>query len=661
LDAADRPATVAGHESFRPKARRASMSDVPVNATRVVEAPRLAKKESLAALAFAALGVVYGDIGTSPLYAMRECFHGDSLAPTRPAVLGVLSLVFWSIVVVVCVKYLTLILKVDNRGEGGILALVALLSRKGAPAKRTTLIALGAFGAALLYGDGMITPVITVFGAVEGMDVATPALRPYIVPTTVVILAVLFYFQKRGTHGVAKVFAPVTLLWFLAIAATGIGGLAKDPSVLAALSPHYGILLLVETGPKALVLLGAVVLVVTGAEALYADLGHFGRKPIRLAWYAVALPALLLNYFGQGAAILADPKAAKNPFYALAPDHPVAKWGLIAVATAAAVVASQALISGAFSLTHQAMQLGYSPRVTVVHTSGAHSGQIYIPEVNLGLALGCVGLALGFGSSSAIAGAYGVSVTGTMIITSVLFYAVARDRWKWGRFKARAILGAFLVFDVAFLAANLVKVDDGGWFTLLAAGAVYCAMATWRRGRERIAEAAKAQALPMASFLRDLERLKPHRVRGTAVFMTSNPDGVPLTLLHHLRHNQVLHEQVVLTCVVTEEVPEIPDDERIGHDALGQGIHQVIVRYGFLQTPNVMAALLSLRDFGLDVDPERTTYYLGRQTFLATSSAGLPKWRKRLFVFLHRNAPSATVYYNIPPSRVVEVGAQIEL
>jgi KUP system potassium uptake protein len=638
-----------------------SVSDLSAP-TKALLRPAPPKGRAMAGLAFAALGVVYGDIGTSPLYALRECFHGSHIEVDRANVLGVLSIVFWALVAVVCVKYLHLLLRIDNRGEGGILALVALLSRKeSVRSRRTALIALGAFGAALLYGDGMITPVITIFGAIEGIDVATPALQPYLVPATVAIIIGLFMMQRTGTAGVAKYFAPITLVWFVAIAATGAAALAKDLSVLAALNPYYALNTLFHLGPKALALLGAVVLVVTGAEALYADLGHFGAGPIRGAWYAIAMPALLLNYFGQGARLLADPSAAENPFYAIVPNHPVAIWTMIVIATAAAIVASQALISGAFSLTQQAMQLGYSPRVTIVHTSDEHSGQIYIPEVNTALMVGCIGLAIGFKSSSAIAGAYGVSVTGTMLITTLLFYAVLRDRWKWSRGAARTVAGVFLAIDFAFLTANLTKVKDGGWFTILVAGFVFCVMATWQKGRSRIAESARKQSLPFDLFLKDLERTKPHRVRGTAVFMTSNPDGIPLTLLHHLRHNQVLHQRVIIASVVSEQIPEVPESERLGHDARGHGMHQVIVRYGFMETPNVMKALDGLNDVGLKFDAEETTFYLGRQTLLATNDAGMAKWRKRLFVFLHRNSPSATVFYNLPPSRVVEVGAQVEL
>ena len=639
------------------------MSDPSYTATAPLpHHPKSLKGKALAAMAFAALGVVYGDIGTSPLYAMRECFHGGTVEVNRDNVLGVLSLVVWGLIIVVCVKYLLLLLRIDNRGEGGILALVALLTRKQKERQgRVALIALGAFGAALLYGDGMITPVITVLGAVEGIDIATPALKSWVVPITVGILLGLFAMQRGGTASVAKIFAPVTLLWFVSIAATGIGALAQDLSVLEAVNPYYALQLLRALGSDALVLLGAVVLVVTGAEALYADLGHFGVKPIRLAWYAVAMPALLLNYFGQGARLLQDPSAAKNPFYAIVPDHPFALWGMIVIATAAAIVASQALISGAFSLTQQAMQLGYSPRVTIVHTSGEHSGQIYIPEVNTALMLGCVGLALGFQSSTAIAGAYGVSVTGTMLITTLLFYAVLRDRWHWSRTTARVVVFVFLAIDVGFLTANLTKLAEGGWFTVVVAGAIFCGMLTWQTGRRRIAESARKQSLPIDLFMKDLERMRPHRVKGTAVFMTSNPDGVPLTLLHHLRHNQVLHQRVMIVSVLTEQIPEVPEAERIGHDALGHGMHQVIVRYGFIETPNILGALEQLNDVGVPFDPEETTFYLGRQTLLATSAEGMARWRKRLFIFLHRNSPSATVFYNLPPSRVVEVGAQVEL
>ncbi|HYC78187.1 MAG TPA: KUP/HAK/KT family potassium transporter, partial [Planctomycetota bacterium] len=538
----------------------------------------------------------------------------------------------------------------------------ALLGRKGTMRKRRALlIALGAFGAAMLYGDGMITPVITVFGAIEGVEVATPALKNLVVPGTVAILIALFLLQSRGTSGVAKLFAPVTLIWFLSIAFTGGRALLENPSVLAAFNPWYAGKILVLLGPQVLILLGSVVLVVTGAEALYADLGHFGRGPIRLAWYAVAMPSLVLNYLGQGARILRDPSAVANPFYAIVPDHPVAQWAMIVIAASAAVVASQALITGAFSLTQQAMQLGYSPRVTIVHTSGAHHGQIYIPEVNWFLMLGCLALALGFRSAGALAGAYGVTVTGTMLITTMLFYAVARDRWKWSRLNARLVAGGFLLVDLAFLLSNLTKVRQGGWVTIVSAAVIFVVMETWQRGRTRIADSARKQALPIDLFMKDLERTRPHRVKGTAVFMTSNPDGVPLTLLHHLRHNQVLHQRVIIVSVVSEQIPEVPEAERIGHDALGHGMHQVIVRYGFMETPDVMRALEKLEEHGVPFHADETTFYLGRQTLLANSSDGMAQWRKRLFIFFHKNSPTATVFYGLPPSRVVEVGAQVEL
>ncbi len=621
---------------------------------------------ALAALALGALGVVYGDIGTSPLYALRECFTGPhGVDPSPDNVLGVLSLVFWSMTFVVSVKYLGFVMQADNRGEGGILALLALVGRRRAsrPGRRVLLV-LGLFGAALLYGDGVITPAISVLGAIEGLKVATPALGHLVVPITVAILVLLFLFQRHGTARVGAVFGPVMLLWFACIALSGLHGIARDPGVLRALSPVHAVAFFVRHGGHGFLVLGAVVLVITGAEALYADMGHFGRRPIRAAWFAVAMPALLLNYLGQGAALLADPSAARNPFYVMLPEW--ALYPMIGVATAAAIVASQALISGAFSLTNQAVQLGYSPRVTIRHTSRTEYGQIYIPEVNAAVGTACVALVLGFRSSDSLAAAYGIAVTGTMTITTLLFHRVVRDRWRWPAWAAWPLTSLFLFVDLSFFGANLVKIEEGGWFPIAAGALAYLLMSTWRRGRDALAEQMRGASLPLPLFLADVEKRPPHRVPGTAVFMTSHPEGVPPVLLHHLKHNQVLHERVVLVSVLTEEVPSVPEAERLTVRSLGSGIHQVIGRYGFMETPDVPALLASLPPWAIpgpriERTPMETTYYLGRETLLPSGPSRLGYWRKRLFIVMARNARTASAFFGLPPNRVVELGAQIQL
>jgi KUP system potassium uptake protein len=635
----------------------------PVHATPHRAAPR---GSALAKLALGALGVVYGDIGTSPLYAIRECFGGAHGVPATPQnVLGIVSLVFWAMTFVVTFKYLVFVMRADNRGEGGILALMALVggaerSRRFGPA----LLLVGLFGTALLYGDGIITPAISVLGAVEGVAVAAPALSHVVVPATVVILALLFAFQKRGTATVGAVFGPVTLVWFVSISILGVRGILLEPAVLRALSPVHGVAFFAHHGWRGFLVLGAVVLVVTGGEALYADMGHFGKRPIRLAWLAIAMPALFLNYLGQGALLLRDPGAAQNPFYLLAPDW--ALYPLIGIATAAAIVASQALISGAFSLTRQAVQLGYSPRVTIRHTSHTEIGQIYVPEVNWALGAATIGLVLGFRSSSALAAAYGIAVTGTMTITTLLFHHVARDRWRWPAWKAWPLTALFLAVDLAFFAANAVKIEDGGWFPLAVAGIVFTLLSTWKKGRALLAAQLRAAGLPLDVFLADLQRKGPTRVSGTAVFMTGNLGNVPAVLLHHLKHNKMLHERVLLVSVVGEEIPAVPEVERVWVRELGAGFFQVVARYGFMETPDVPAMLESLaeRDVPgprLQLRALETTYYLGRETLLTTGRARMARWRKWLFIVMARNAQTASSFFGLPPNRVVEMGAQIQM
>jgi KUP system potassium uptake protein len=629
-----------------------------------------ASGRALALLALGALGVVYGDIGTSPLYALKECFDGPHAVPPTPEnVLGVLSLVVWALTFVVTFKYLAFVMRADNRGEGGILALMALVGGTARPAAekvgRRALVMLGVFGAALLYGDGVITPAISVLGAVEGVAVAAPALAHLIVPATVVILLGLFLFQKRGTAAVGAVFGPIMLVWFATIFLIGVRGLAHDPSVLRALSPTYGVSFFLRNGWMGFLVLGGVVLVITGGEALYADMGHFGKRPIRLAWLGLAMPALLVNYMGQGAMLLHDPGAARNPFYLLAPRW--ALYPLIAIATAAAIVASQALISGAFSLTQQAVQLGYCPRVTIRHTSQKEIGQIYIPEVNWSLGLACVALVLGFGSSSRLAAAYGIAVTGTMIATTLLFHRVARDRWSWPRLWVWPLTGVFLAVDASFFSANVVKFADGGWFPIFAALGVFTLMSTWKRGRTSLAALLRDAGLPLEVFMADLHRKDVQRVTGTAVFMTSSVGTVPPVMLHHLKHNKILHERVLLVSLLGEEIPFVRRGQRVVVKDLGRGLFQVIARYGFMETPSVPELLEGLAQRPpqdgprLVVKPMETTFYLGRETLLPVGRSTMAAWRKKLFIVMARNAQTASSFFGLPPNRVVEMGAQIEL
>ncbi|HET7826444.1 MAG TPA: potassium transporter Kup [Anaeromyxobacter sp.] len=628
--------------------------------------PRAAPTGSaLAKLALGALGVVYGDIGTSPLYALKECFGGPHGVPPEPAnVIGVVSLVFWALAFVVTFKYFAFVMRADNRGEGGILALMALVGQtETSRAGRRVLLILGLFGAALLYGDGVITPAISVLGAIEGVAVAAPPLAHLVVPITVVILLLLFLFQKRGTATVGAVFGPIMVLWFVSIALLGVRGILLDPGILRAVSPAEGIRFFARHGGHGFLVLGGVVLVITGAEALYADMGHFGKRPIRVAWLGVAMPALVLNYMGQGAALLRDPTAARNPFYLLAPEW--ALYPMIAIATAAAIVASQALISGAFSLTQQAVQLGYSPRVTIRHTSRTEIGQIYIPEVNWAVGLATVALVLGFESSSNLAAAYGIAVTGTMGITTLLFHRVARDQWRWPRWKAWPLTLVFLAVDLAFFGANVVKIEEGGWFPLAAGALVFTLLSTWKRGRQVLAAQLRDAGLPLPLFLAEIGRKNPVRVPGTAVFLTSNVENVPPVLLHHLKHNKVLHERVVLASLVTEEIPSVPEAERVTVRELGSGFVQVVSRYGFMETPDVPAMLESIPKRAipgpkLRIVPMETTYFLGRETLLPTGPSSMASWRKRLFIVMARNAQTASSFFRLPPNRVVEMGAQIQ-
>ena len=576
-----------------------------------------------------------------------------------------LSLVVWALILVVSVKYLIFILRADNRGEGGVLALLALLlqqQRRDADKNfKQLIIALGLIGAALLYGDGVITPAISVLGAMEGLEVITPKLKIVVVPLTLVILLTLFLVQKKGTHKVGRVFGPVMMVWFLTIAALGVYEIFLAPEILAAVNPWYAVHFVATHGRQAFVLLGAVVLVVTGGEALYADMGHFGRRPIRMAWFYLVLPALLINYFGQGALILRDPAGAENPFFILAPRALL--YPLVALATMAAIIASQALISGAFSLTQQAVQLGYCPRVNIIHTSKTEAGQIYIPEVNTALMIGCLFVVLGFRSVGALGAAYGIAVTGTMSITTILFYLLTRSRWNWSLPYALSFLVFFLAIDLGFFGSNALKVLHGGWVPIIIGIAIFTLMTTWYQGRRIVLKLLTRASLPIDMFLKSVAEHKPVRVPGTAVFMTSDPDGAPLVLLHHLKHNKVLHEQVVLLSVLTATVPEIPEDERIQILPLKEGFWRVKARYGFMETANVPGILARCKDAGIKSEKMQTTYYLGRERLIPNphSKARLASWRKKLFVFMSRNSRSATEFFGIPSNRVVELGAQLEL
>ena len=615
-------------------------------------------------LVLGALGVVYGDIGTSPLYALRTCFSPMGGVPaTHDNVLGLLSLIIWSLILIVSVKYLAFVMRADNRGEGGILALMALAfpERDKAAASRTTwlLIALGVFGAALLYGDGLITPAITVLGAMEGLEVAAPGLKPYVVPLTILVLAGLFSVQRIGTGRVGSLFGWVMLLWFITLAVLGISQIVHAPEVLAAVNPIYAINFFSANGLTGFHQLGAVFLVLTGAEALYADMGHFGRKPIRCAWFGLVLPALFLNYLGQGALVLQNPDAASNPFYRLAPAW--ALYPLIALATAAAVIASQALISGSFSLTMQAVQLGFAPRVAIEHTSSSARGQIYIPYINWGLMFACIGLVLGFRTSDNLAAAYGMAVVLTMIITTLLLFFAARRLWGWSGLKAGVICVAFLTVELCFLGANLTKITHGGWFPLVVGALGYTLMSTWKTGRQRLRQRLLNSLLPIEDFLKDVEMTQPPRVPGTAIFLAGNPDGTPAALTHNFKHNKIIHKRVVLLTIQIEEIPFVESERRVTVVELGQGFYRVIGRFGFMEEPNAEEILKLCKPHGLNFREMETTFFLSRETIIASQRRGLARWRKHLFALLARNAQPANAYFRLPPNRVVELGLQVEI
>ncbi len=686
-------APVAGHEhmstqepisaSFAPSG--ASASPAPFIEPGATQPTHGANR--LLPLALAALGVVYGDIGTSPLYAIKECFHGLHALPVTPTnILGVLSLVFWALTVVVTLKYVLFIMRADNDGEGGIFALLALLrdgARDGAPRQvpgsddttpggtakpapapavsrfRRLLPVVGIFGAALLYGDGVITPAISVLSAVEGLEVATEAAAPFVLPITIGVLVGLFMAQRHGTERIGRVFGPVMVVWFAAIAALGLVAALRNPQVFAAISPTYAVRFFIENNLHGIVVLGSVVLCITGGEALYADMGHFGARPIRLSWMAVVFPALMCNYLGQGAMLLADPALSFNPFFALVP-RPLL-YPMVALSTVATVIASQAMISGVYSLTQQGIQLGFVPRMRIIHTSEETRGQIYLPGVNWLLMIACVGLVLAFRESSRLAGAYGIAVTATMGMTSLLYYAVARQRWGWRAWQALPLVALFLAFDAAFLSANLLKIMDGGWFTLLLAIGIMVLMLTWRDGRAALSVRFAAASVPFGTFLDGVRRTKPLRVPGTAVFMSVNPTGTPLPLLHHYKHNHTLHQTVVLLTIVAEPSPFVPRPDRLVVHNLGEGFHRMVARYGFMQTPRVPELVQLAAARGLPMRMETTTFFVGRETLLIGSGNRMAGWRKALFAFMSRNAWNATTFFGIPPGRVIEIGAQVEL
>jgi KUP system potassium uptake protein len=612
-------------------------------------------------LSLGALGVVYGDIGTSPLYALRECFHLKHGVPATPDnIIGILSLICWSLIIVISLKYLVFVMRADNRGEGGILALMSLArARESQSGRRAILIALGLFGSALLYGDGMITPAISVLSAIEGLEVATPVFGPYVEIITVVVLIILFVVQRVGTAKVGAMFGPVMMVWFAVISILGIRWIMTEPRVLLAILPTHAVHFFIINRLHGFLVLGAVFLAVTGGEALYADMGHFGAKPIRLAWFVIVFPSLLLNYFGQGALLLRDKTAAVNPFFHMAPDW--AKYPLVVLATVAAVIASQAVISGAFSLTRQAVQLGYAPRIQIRHTSAREIGQIYIPSVNWLLMVAAIGLVLAFKESSALAAAYGVAVTATMGITTALLAIVERERWHWSLIAVLSLTIPVLIIDLAFFGANIVKVEEGGWFPLAIGAIIFTAMSTWARGRQILAERLKESTLSTDDLLRDLAGGRIHRVPGTAIFLSRQAVGVPTTLLHNLKHNKVVHQRVILLSVNVEEAPHLDDKERFEYQELGEGVSRLILRFGFMEDPDLPEHLDRLSKRIGSFNAMTTSYFLGRETLIPTKRPGMALWRERLFASMMRNSSSAAQYFSLPANQIIELGAQIEM
>jgi len=620
-----------------------------------------ASKSSLAALTLGAIGVVYGDIGTSVLYAVKEVFGSGHVPFTHANVYGILSILFWTLTVIVSLKYVVLVLRADNNGEGGLIAMLALASMavKERPALRQTLLAIGIFGTALFYGDGVITPAISVLSAVEGLEVISPHFKHYVVPITLLVLFALFAVQKRGTSGIGRFFGPITLAWFLTIAALGVSQIVGHPEILGALSPLHALRFMWAQPGTSFIILGAVVLCVTGAEALYADLGHFGKRPIRLAWFSVVMPCLTLNYFGQGALLLADPAAVKNPFFNMAPEWLLLP--LVIMATMATVIASQALITGAFSVTKQAIQLGYLPRLKIQHTSVKHTGQIYMPFVNWSLFTAIVLAVVMFKSSSNLAAAYGIAVTLDMLITTVLTFYVVRYSWKYPLWLCVLATGFFFLVDLAFFSSNLLKLFAGGWFPLLIGGAVFTLMMTWKRGRSLMTEAQHAESIELNSFLDALFIAPPVRVEGTAVFLTADIGTVPNAMLHNLKHNKVLHEQNLFVTVRSQEVPWIGLNKRLEIEPLGHDCWQVVVNYGFKNDLDLPEALSAMRGRGCDMGPMTTSYFLSRDVVVPTIGSGMAPWREKLFAQMHHNASAAAEFLNLPSNAVIELGSKVEI
>ncbi|HJV27189.1 MAG TPA: potassium transporter Kup [Aromatoleum sp.] len=615
-------------------------------------------RQALPALVVSAIGVVFGDIGTSPLYALKEIFSGHHPIPVTPEnILGVLSLVFWSIMMLVSIKYVAVIMRADNRGEGGSLALLALITERAKNAGMARVVTLlGIFAAALFYGDSMITPAISVLSAVEGLELITPALESYVLPLTGVVLTALFFVQKRGTGAVGMYFGPIMIVWFAVLGTFGILEIAENPGVLLAINPLYAVHFVATHPWLAFLALGSVVLAVTGGEALYTDMGHFGRRPIRYAWFGFVLPALVLNYFGQGALLLNDPEAIQSPFYHLAPDWALVP--LVVLATLATVIASQAVISGAFSVARQAIQMGLLPRMLIVHTSGASEGQIYVPFTNWTLYFAVMALVLGFKNSSNLAAAYGIAVTGTMMIDTVLIAFVMRLLWRWNVLLVALVAGGMFVIDLAFFSANAIKIPEGGWFPIAAGLVSFTVLTTWRQGRRLLSEAISKLSIPMDAFLESIGK-DVQRVSGTAVFMTSTKEGVPSALLHNLKHNQILHERVVLVTVQTTDSPTVNDMDRLYLHPMGKGFFRLVVRYGFMEDPDIPNALAQCKRFGESFDMMETSFYVSRETIVPTSSHGMVGWRSRLFATMSKNATSATDFFKIPSNRVVELGTQL--
>lgn len=615
--------------------------------------------KALPALTLGAIGVVFGDIGTSPLYALKEIFSGHHPIPVTPEnILGLLSMVFWAIMVLVSIKYVAIIMRADNRGEGGSLALLALITSRQNPVWLSWLLTmLGIFAAALFYGDSMITPAISVLSAVEGLEIIAPALKDFVIPVTVIVLTGLFMIQKRGTGLVGLFFGPVMIVWFSVLGGLGINQILRHPEVLVALNPYYAFQFIGDYPKLAFLALSAVVLAVTGGEALYTDMGHFGRSPIRLAWFGFVMPALVLNYFGQGALLLHDPQAIRNPFYMLAPE-----WALIpmvALSTLATVIASQAVISGAFSVARQAVQMGLLPRMGIVHTSGKEEGQIYVPFTNWTLYVAVVALVIGFKSSSNLAAAYGIAVTGTMLIDTILIAFVMRLLWRWHWIFVLMVAGSLLLIDVAFFAANAIKIPEGGWFPLVVGLVSFTVLTTWRRGRKLVNEEMSSSSMPLESFIEFTNDV--HRVSGTAVFMTSSPDGVPSALLHNLKHNQILHERVVLMTIKTADKPFVKVSKQVETQDLGKNFSRIIVTYGFMQNPDVPRALKLCEAHGMTFDLMSTTFYLARETVVRAAKSSLTPWRAQIFRLMSKNATSATDFFKLPANRVVELGTQIAI